>query len=167
MQRDVQRKWLPKQVASLVLFVNFQPCFFKAEIHLKVVFPPPNLRYRRPSRDDFFAIFLDHAKLNITNLTTFLKTNYLKILKCARVIHKNVFSNKILLPARAHKPIRTCQRAVIPVTFFAAISNGVLDFKTLSFLLFTLASCDKFYHNKSYARFPLFFDPLKKERLHA
>ena len=39
---------------------------------------------------------------------------------------------------------------------FPATSIGVLDLKTLSFLMFTLASCDKFYHNKSYARFPPF-----------
>ena len=116
----------------------------------------------------FFAIFLYHAKLNITNLTTFSQKNDLKILKCARVIHKNVFSNKILLPASVISQLERVKGRDTRDVFRGNLKRG-LGFQDafLIFLLFTLASCDKFYHNKSYARFPPFcgvFDPPKKER---
>ena len=48
----------------------------------------------------FFSKFFFTAKLNITSLPSFSKKNYFKILKRARVINKNVFSNETLLPAR-------------------------------------------------------------------
>ena len=69
------------------------------DIHNHTSPPPPPLTLK-VTVDLQGTIFLYHAKLNIANLTTFSKKNYLKILKCARVIRKNVFSNKILLPAR-------------------------------------------------------------------
>ena len=49
-------------------------------------------RYGRPSRASFFLIFF-HVRQNIIILTIASKKDFGKILRRARVIYKNVFSN--------------------------------------------------------------------------
>ena len=58
------------------------------------------LRIPYTFKGQFFAKTFFKAKLNTTSLSSFSKTQNIKILKRARIINKNVFSHENLLPAR-------------------------------------------------------------------